>query len=351
MPRFLLSGLPGALLVPMLAGVALGAEPQQQNDASRAAAAEALFEEAVKLVEAGKFGEACPKFAASERLDPGAGTLLNLGSCYEKNGQSASAWATFIEAESVATKAGHKDWAARAHEHSEKIAPHLPKLVVVPTEKLQGFVVTRDGVALDEGAWGVPIPLDPGGHDLSATAPQKQPWSMHIELKADEPPVTVTVPPLVDVPVAPPPPVVPPPPPEVTPPPPPLPPPPPRPGFWTTTRGFGVGVCGLGVASVGIGAVLVAVAKSKYDDAIGKCGPDGMCPSNQSDAYNEGNTARSFADAATVMIIAGGVVAATGGALVLLGGPKEDRATSAPTVKLAPTLGPRLAGAALEGAW
>jgi hypothetical protein len=104
------------------------------------------------------------------------------------------------------------------------------------------------------------------------------------------------------------------------------------------------------VASVGIGAVLVAVAKSKYDDAINKC-PNGMCPQSQNDAFNEGNTARSFADAATVMIIAGGVVAATGGALVLLGGPTEDHATSAPIVRLAPTLGPRLAGAALEGAW
>src|SRR5579883_326916 len=61
------------------------------------ATAEALFNEGKRLMNERKFGEACPKFLASQKLDPGVGTQLNLAVCYEANGQTASAWATFKE--------------------------------------------------------------------------------------------------------------------------------------------------------------------------------------------------------------------------------------------------------------
>src|SRR5271166_5257799 len=77
-----------------------------QTSAGDKAAAQAIFDEGKRLMDAGQFAQACPKFADSEKLDPGVGTLLNLGVCYEKNGQTASAWATYKEAASAAANAG-----------------------------------------------------------------------------------------------------------------------------------------------------------------------------------------------------------------------------------------------------
>ena len=60
------------------------------QNASDAAAAEALFDQGKAAMAAHRYSDACPKFHESNRLDEGIGTSLWLAECYEKNGQSAS---------------------------------------------------------------------------------------------------------------------------------------------------------------------------------------------------------------------------------------------------------------------
>src|ERR1700722_1557843 len=118
------------------------------QDASSQAAAQALFEQARQLMADGKYAEACPKLVESERLDPGAGTLLNLGHCYEKNGQTASAWVTFKDAAAAADLKHRAEGSARARERALALEPTLSKLTIdVPPEaRVSGLQVRRDGV-------------------------------------------------------------------------------------------------------------------------------------------------------------------------------------------------------------
>src|SRR3954470_22350515 len=95
---------PACCLVLLHAGVA-----SAQTSASDKAAAEALFDQGVRLMKQNSFGEACPNLEESERIDPAVGTLLYLGECYERMGKTASAWATFREAASLANNSNQAD--------------------------------------------------------------------------------------------------------------------------------------------------------------------------------------------------------------------------------------------------
>src|SRR5258708_39530923 len=113
--------------IALLASAALlaGASNAGAQGASDAATAQALFDAGRTLMSAGNYAAACPKLADSQRLDPGAGTLMNLAACYEKNGQTASAWATFLEAAPAARAGGHPEWEAHAKERAAALAKAL----------------------------------------------------------------------------------------------------------------------------------------------------------------------------------------------------------------------------------
>ena len=83
MTRWILTARCTLIATALYVGPALG-------DANPALA-QSLFEEGRQLMSNGKFAEACPKFESSYKLDPAAGTLLNLAVCHEKVGRTAAA--------------------------------------------------------------------------------------------------------------------------------------------------------------------------------------------------------------------------------------------------------------------
>ena len=169
--------------------------PAQGQSAGDKATSEALFGDGRRLMSQGKYGEACPKFEASLKLDPGVGAMLNLADCYEKNGQTASAWAEFREASSAARAAGSRDREELSRQRASALEPKLSRLTIVAGK--QSAQVTRDGTPVDSAAFGTAMPVDPGKHVIEATAPGKEKWSKTVDVAAAGR-VSVEIPPLQD---------------------------------------------------------------------------------------------------------------------------------------------------------
>lgn len=140
--------------------------------------AESLFRDGRRLMDAGQIAEGCRKLEASERLDSAPGTMLALATCHEEEGRSATAWSEFNQALSVARRDNRADRARFASEHIATLEPVLPRLAVdVPPEnRVRGLVLVRNSAELNEAAWGVDLPADPGTVVIEARAPGRVPW-------------------------------------------------------------------------------------------------------------------------------------------------------------------------------
>jgi hypothetical protein len=158
--------------------------------------AESLFREGKRLMGEKKPAEACPKFAESFRLDSGLGTLLNLAACHEAEGKLASAWARFTEAETRARREGDNARAEFAAAHGRALEPRLSRFQIVlsPGASADGLDIAIDDRHLSSAALGLPMPVDPGTHQFTASAPGKKPWSAAIATPPEGQTLAVTIP-------------------------------------------------------------------------------------------------------------------------------------------------------------
>jgi hypothetical protein len=170
----------GAILFAIVC-VAPAAHAQSNADRSLA---EALFQEGKRLMDTGKYADACDKLAESQRLDPATGTLLNLAACREAEGKLATAWLLFSEAASSARRDGREDRVEFAEGRIRDIEPKLSRISVeIPAESaIPELEVRLDGTALRRAAWGIPTAVDTGDHEIVASAPGHQPWSVRISI-------------------------------------------------------------------------------------------------------------------------------------------------------------------------
>src|SRR6478736_3838224 len=193
-----LSSLPALALC--CAGVSWPTLAFAEASAGQKAAAESLFDDALKAMKSGHFSEACPKLEESERIDPAIGTLLYLGECYEKTGRTASAWATFREAASAAQAQGETERTRVAGARADRLQPSLSKLtlkVVPETAQLPTLRVTRDNVVVANTLFGVAIPVDPGKYHIVASADGYQSHEADIEVSANADSKALEIPALV----------------------------------------------------------------------------------------------------------------------------------------------------------
>lgn len=137
----------------------------QPRDPARA---DALFREGREAMRQKDYEAACARFAESQRLDPGGGTLLNLADCEEKLGHPATAYRHVQGA--LATLPAGDDRVRIARQRLTALEGKVARLVVrVAKSVAKGARVTRDGQELPEPEWGQAHALEPGTHALVLT--------------------------------------------------------------------------------------------------------------------------------------------------------------------------------------
>jgi hypothetical protein len=348
----LLSGFGGA-----------GIARAQGNDATTA---EALFRRGKQMLEAKDYAHACPMLAESYRLDPATGALMALATCHELQGKLATAWSEFAEAATRAQREGRPDRVSVARERVQAIEPKLSTLTITVTGEiagLPGFDLRRDGVALNKVVFGVPVPIDGGEHTVEVVSAGKKTWKTTVSVgrendkKAvsvssldDGAPVPVPMPApggpaatvAVPTPVAPPtdtrgaaPAAAAPPSPDAT--------PTPNSRGLTSMQIGGLAVGGLGVVGIVVGSVFGLRAIS--DNNKSGCGSN-TCPDAAS--LEVRNDARSAGNISTISFVAGGVLAATGVTLFVLGGQKQ---TEKPNISVMPAVAASQWELSLRGAF
>lgn len=183
-------GLTSSLLLTAVSGA--GAQPSAADKTT----AQALFDAALKEMDAGRFNDACPKLAESQRLDPSIGTKYYLADCLEKQGRISAALTYFGEVAAEARALKQADREKFAKKRADALGAKVPKLVLaVPdaVKRLEGLSIKRDGAVIGEILFGVPVPLDPGNHVVEVAAKGKASWEQKVELKADGATITLTI--------------------------------------------------------------------------------------------------------------------------------------------------------------
>ncbi len=292
------------------------------------ARAEQLFKLGKELMDKGQLEEACKAFQASQQADPSVGALLNLALCHEKKGHTATAWAVYKEAASLAANRGEAERSAGAKELADKLEKQLSRLTVKVSDRHDGMTVRVDEQELPPVSYGVALPVDPGEHRVDASAVGYETWSATVSVEDHADSRSVTVPPLAK--------------------------------GGGHRRGQliagavigGVGVLGLiggiieGVSAIGIRSYLKEHCAGTPDgkfDCPSPTDPDPATTQKKLDSF------KPTANISTALFVAGGLLTATG-VVVMLTAPKQPT-EPASALRISPVIAPGAGGVMLTASF
>jgi hypothetical protein len=174
--------LGGALLAAATATTAVVRADAGPSEADLKAARD-LFTDAVKDEDAGHWVEALDKLhrVAAVKLTPGI--RYHLALCDEHLGHLAAALDAFNAVQAQARIDGARDVLRLVGKHLADLGPRVPRLTIRVLPADATATVKLDGLALPASSLGTPIAVDPGVHQLEATAAPRTPAAATMTLQ------------------------------------------------------------------------------------------------------------------------------------------------------------------------
>jgi len=322
----------------MAASALLGLAPPAWSQPSGAVDPETVYRSAVDDLKAGKYAEACPKFAEARRLKPDSTPALQgLAQCYDKSGKTASAWAKYRQLSVELKTGGDSARAEAASARAEELGKTLSTLQIIPgAADTAGLVVRLDKEDVPRAMFGTKMNVDPGSHILEATAPGYEVWQTTVTVGDRNDTKELKVPPLVARPVdkalA-------------------TEPPPQSQAPSPALRPAAFAVGGLGVAGLALGGVFGGLALGAKSTLTKECPKNNICPAGQ--PQSDRASASTKALISTVGFGVGGAALATGIVLFVVSRPsaRKDTAQRAAQRTLLPSFGPDGGSLTLAGSF
>jgi hypothetical protein len=308
----------------------------QSSEGSKAAA-EALFDEAVKLMEKEDFAAACAKFQASQKLDPALGTVLRLADCFDRVGRTASAWAMFKEAAATAGNRNQQDRERMATERALDLEKRLSRLELrVSPDGPTALELKLNGIVVPAESYNSALPVDPGPQEVEASAPGYKTWRGSIDVPEGPAEEALEIPALENAPEPPKPPVAdarvqrr-------------------RGSTGATQRTIGFITAGVGLAGLAASGILSYRATELEKDSLQHCRRDDANACTR-EGVELRNDALDYARVATYPFAAGAALL-VGGTLLVLTAP-SDRGAASSGPRLTANVSPWHAKFSVESRW
>jgi hypothetical protein len=253
----------GAVLAAPALPVVLCARPAaaEDKDKKELSKARAQFQRAIELEQAGNYTTALEQFRDVGQVRMTPQVRFHIATCEEKLGRLVTALGGYQLAFADADSVG-EDFKNEVNGAVTRLQASIPKLVIERGSGAEAAEIQLDGVALGASSVGVPVPLDPGPHAVTAKAPGFLSFNQTVSIaENEEKKVEIVLTPEPQ---------------EV------------RVGFGPGGEGekpnkklvpYVIG--GVGVASLIGSGVLFALRQSTLSDLEKKCGPDrNQCPSS-----------------------------------------------------------------------
>lgn len=160
---------------------------------ARAEDAQALFDQGLSDMKAGRFKIGCALIKQSLDVDARPGTIFTLAECYSRAGKYASAvsyYDHFLSTFEAMPKDQQEQQQARAdisrQERTRLIAQVAWLTVVLPPLGPPGVVVTLDGEEFPSTLFGIATAIDPGPHVFTTRVPEGPLIEQRVDIKAGE---------------------------------------------------------------------------------------------------------------------------------------------------------------------